>query len=209
MTAELYKAMAAAQAEMVNPRFDSVNPHFKSRFASLKAMVEVATDAYNKHGICITQPITPAGDGFIFCTTKILHESGESIEFGPTPFPVPRNDPQGYGSAMTYARRYSLASALCIVADDDDDGNAAVDGVKKAEQQAADLRRKHLDSVTFIKDAIAENRIEDAAMAWKELSDEAKHALWVAPSKGGLFTTEERAFMKTSEFRKAGMGEAA
>jgi len=205
---KISEALAAAQADMHNPSFDAVNPHFKSKFASLKEVARVARAALAAHGIFVGQEITGEGS-LIYCTTKFLHKSGESLSFGPTPFPVPRNDPQGYGSATTYARRYSLSAALCLVGDDDDDGNAAVDGVKKAEKDAADLRRKHLDSVTFIKDAIAENRIEDAALAWFELPDEAKQALWIAPSKGGLFTTEERALMKTSEFRKAGKGEAA
>jgi hypothetical protein len=208
MTAAISAALAAAQAEMHNPTFDAVNPHFKSKFASLKEVAKVARAALAKHDIFVGQQITGEGS-LIYCTTVFHHKSGESLAFGPTPFPVPRNDPQGYGSATTYARRYSLSAALCLVGDDDDDGNAAVDGVKKAEQQAADLRRKHLDSVTFIKDAIAEGRIEDAALAWFELPDEAKQALWIAPTKGGLFSTEERALRKTSEFRKAGKGEAA
>ena len=141
MTTNIYKALAAAQAEMATPHFDAVNPHFKSKFASLKEVAKVAKAACTKHGVFVGQEITPGGDGFILCTTKFMHGSGESVDFGPTPFPVTRNDPQGYGSATTYARRYSLAAALCLVGDDDDDGEAATAAAAKpiTEKQAADI----------------------------------------------------------------------
>jgi len=140
MSENISTALAAAQAEMQNPSFDAVNPHFKSRFASLKEVAKVARAALSKHGIFVGQEITGEG-GLIYCTTRFLHKSGEALSFGPTPFPVPRNDPQGYGSATTYARRYSLSAALCLVGDDDDDGNAAVAAVEACitKKQAADL----------------------------------------------------------------------
>ena len=137
---KIAEALSAAQAEMQNPSFDAVNPHFKSKFASLKEVARVARAALAKHGVFVGQEITGEGS-LIYCTTKFLHKSGEVLSFGPTPFPVPRNDPQGYGSATTYARRYSLSAALCLVGDDDDDGNAATNAVSKpiTEKQAAEL----------------------------------------------------------------------
>lgn len=137
----LAESLAAAQAEMENPGFDAVNPHFKSKFASLKEVARVARKALHKHGIFVGQEIT-GHDGLILCTTVLKHRSGEEMRFGPTPFPVPRNDPQGYGSACTYARRYSLSASLCLVGDDDDDGNAATAAVGKpiTPEQAAELK---------------------------------------------------------------------
>ena len=140
MTAKIAEALVAAQAEMQNPHFDAVNPHFKSKFASLKEVARVARAALAKHGVFVGQEIT-GDNGMILCTTVFHHKSGEFVSFGPTPFPVPRNDPQGYGSATTYARRYSLSAALCLVGDDDDDGNAATTAAHKpiTEKQAADI----------------------------------------------------------------------
>jgi hypothetical protein len=142
MTQNIAKALAAAQAEMGSPHFDSENPHFRSKFASLKEVARVARTALSKHGIFIGQEITGEGN-LIYCTTVLCHSSGEQIRFGPTPFPIAKNDAQAYGSATTYARRYSLSAALCLVGDDDDDGNAATASQATSQlvsqKQAADL----------------------------------------------------------------------
>lgn len=69
------------------------------------------------------QTPSPSDVGMLFLTTRLIHESGEWIEDMAT-VPLPKNDPQGYGSAMTYARRYAL-SAITGLYQDDDDGNAA------------------------------------------------------------------------------------
>jgi hypothetical protein len=121
------KAMAAAQAEMSNPVFDSQNPHFRSRFASLAAVRNAIVPVLAKHGICITQSLETTGDSKgIACTTYLTHESGQQMAFGPLMIPATKADAMGYGSAATYARRYSLQSVVCVAADEDDDSNAAV-----------------------------------------------------------------------------------
>lgn len=66
--------------------------------------------------------------------------------------------------------------------------------------------RENLDSIAEIKVAIATHRITRAAEAWFELDDRIKHLLWVAPTKGGIFTTEERRMMASREFREAFYG---
>ena len=201
-TGEIAKALAAAQGELQNPHMDSSNPHFKSKFASLKAVRNAVVPTFAKHGIALVQELVNV-DGGVSCVVHLYHSSGESLRFGPLVMPAGKSDAHGMGSAATYSRRYSLMSVAGVVGDEDDDGNSAVESAKQTEDRAAELRLKHLDSVTYIKDALAEGRIGDASAAWFELTDEAKAALWVAPTKGGLFTTEERATMKTTEFRKA------
>ena len=101
----------------------STNPHFRSRYADLSAVVEAVIDALNDNGIALTQRIHPSETG-VCVETVFIHESGEVITSGPLHVPAAKQDPQGYGSALTYARRYSLMAA-CGVAPEDDDGNAA------------------------------------------------------------------------------------
>ena len=121
------KALAAAQAEMSNPGFDSENPHFRSRFASLASVRNAIVPVLAKHGICVTQSLETTGDNKgIACTTYLTHESGQQMTFGPLVIPATKPDAMGYGSAATYARRYSLQAVACVAADEDDDSNAAV-----------------------------------------------------------------------------------
>ena len=101
----------------------ATNPHFRSRYADLSACIEAVIDALNDHGIALVQQNHPDPNGVIV-ETVFIHESGEMLNCGQLFVPASKNDPQGYGSALTYARRYSLMSA-CGIAPEDDDGNAA------------------------------------------------------------------------------------
>lgn len=120
---ELASALAKAQSEMKAPEKDKKNPHFKNVYASLGSIISSCKGALNKYGISVLQPMEKMGDDFVLCT-KLTHTSGQWIK---SVFPVKptKNDPQGFGSALTYSKRYSLASMLCIDADEDDDGNQA------------------------------------------------------------------------------------
>ena len=102
----------------------ATNPHFRSRYADLSACVEAVIDALNDNGIAMIQKCYDCNTG-IMIETVFIHESGEMLECGILQVPASKQDPQGYGSALTYARRYSLMAA-CGIAPEDDDGNAAV-----------------------------------------------------------------------------------
>ena len=101
----------------------STNPHFKSRYADLAACVEAVIQGLNDNGIALIQKNYDCNDG-VMVETVFLHESGEMLECGILHVPAAKQDPQGYGSALTYARRYSLMAA-CGIAPEDDDGNSA------------------------------------------------------------------------------------
>lgn len=101
----------------------SQNPHFKSRYADLSACVEAVIEALNANGIALIQRTLPCESG-VTVETVFLHISGETLSSGPLHVPAQKQDAQGYGSALTYARRYSLMAA-CGIAPEDDDGNAA------------------------------------------------------------------------------------
>lgn len=117
-------ALAKAQGEMSNPKFDASNPHFRNKFASLASVRNAVVPVLSKHGICMTQNLTTTERG-IACTTYLTHESGQEMTFGPLVMPAMKQDAQGFGSAATYARRYSLMAVCGVVGDDDDDANAA------------------------------------------------------------------------------------
>lgn len=99
------------------------NPAFRSKYADLSACVEAVIDALNANGIALMQHSHECADG-VLVETIFLHESGEQLSAGKLHVPAAKKDPQGYGSALTYARRYSLMAA-CGIAPEDDDGNAA------------------------------------------------------------------------------------
>lgn len=126
---ELAKALCLFQGQMGNVVFDSNNPFFKSKYASLSAIVNTAKPIVCKYGLSVSQLV--GGTGSV--TTILMHNSGEWIKDTLTLTPV-KNDPQGCGSAITYARRYAYASILGIVSDEDDDGNHATDLHNKKEE---------------------------------------------------------------------------
>ena len=116
-------ALVKAQKAFGPALKSSTNPHFKSRYADLSACVEAVIDALNDNGIALIQQNHPHPDGVVV-ETVFVHESGEMLNCGQLFVPASKHDPQGYGSALTYARRYSLMAA-CGIAPEDDDGNAA------------------------------------------------------------------------------------
>lgn len=128
---QLAASLAAAQVEMKNPGFDAANPHFRNKFASLAAVRNAVVPVLAKHGISLTQDITTV-DGGIACRTILTHASGQQMVFGPLVLPPTKADAQGFGSAATYARRYSMMAVAAVVGDEDDDGNGASDSNKEA-----------------------------------------------------------------------------
>lgn len=115
-------ALAAAQMEMGKAIKDNTNSHFRNKYADLGAVMDACLPALNKHGIAVIQPMVHSEHGRDM-VTRFIHSSGETLEC-PVPLIVGKNDMQGLGSAMTYARRYGLM-ALAGIAPEDDDGNAA------------------------------------------------------------------------------------
>ena len=120
---QIASALVKAQKAFGPALKTSSNPHFRSKYADLSAVVEAVIDGLNNNGIFLMQSTHDCENGVIV-ETLFIHESGETISAGRLHVPASKQDAQGYGSALTYARRYSLMSA-CGVAPEDDDGNAA------------------------------------------------------------------------------------
>ena len=120
---ELVAALVKAQVKMVPASKDHVNPYFKSKYADLPSCWE-AVSCFRDEGIAITQSPMEGPDGFILLDTQLSHTSGQWMR-SRLKIRVAKDDPQGYGSAITYARRYALGCMTGLVTEEDDDGNAA------------------------------------------------------------------------------------
>lgn len=125
-------AYVKAWAEIQAVAYDRANDHFKAKYATYDAIIGAVRPILADHGLAITQ--TPSNayddegkpDPRAIITTTLVHISGETMDLGTIAVPAKKtNDPQAFGSAMTYAKRYALCAALCIPTGDDDDGNAA------------------------------------------------------------------------------------
>lgn len=121
---DLAAAMAKFQAELKPAIKGNTNPYFKSRYADLQACWDCCREALVKNGLSVVQGSRESNGEIVTVDTRLMHASGQWIESSLTMKPA-KADPQGVGSAVTYARRYALSAILGIVADEDDDGNAA------------------------------------------------------------------------------------
>ncbi|MEY4719311.1 MAG: Pseudoalteromonas phage Pq0 [Pseudomonadota bacterium] len=133
---ELAAALSKAQGQLAGAVKDSSNPFFKSRYADLSSVVEALRQPFANNGLSYIQT-TESHPDEVRVETILMHSSGQWISTGTLNVPVTKSDAQGYGSALTYARRYSLC--LLGVAPIDDDGNAAV-VAKPIKVQAVDLQ---------------------------------------------------------------------
>lgn len=135
----LAKSMILFQVKVESIKKDAKNPFFKSSYASLSNILDAIKEPLIESGLSILQ--FPTGDYGL--TTILLHESGEYLKSEYLMKPV-KDDPQSRGSAITYARRYALASILCLNIDEDDDGNTATYGGKNP-QEAEDNNKLWLN----------------------------------------------------------------
>ena len=120
---ELATALNKAQSEMSGAKKGKVNPFFKSKYANLEEVISCAKEALFNNGLSVSQfPVTQ--DNKAGVTTLLMHSSGEFIE-DTLLLTCAKNDPQGMGSAITYARRYAYQSVLGIPSEDDDGNNAS------------------------------------------------------------------------------------
>ncbi len=119
-------ALVMAIGALKNPPTDGLNPHFKSKFATLAGILDATRPVLTSFGLCAMQDSSGS--------VTIIHESGEWIEFPGMLLTPSKNDPQGHVAALTYARRAYLTAALGICGDPDDDGNSASSGGRNAQK---------------------------------------------------------------------------
>lgn len=179
---QIAAAFVKAKREFSPALKEKNNPAFRSKYADLGACLEAVNDALLNYGIAVYQETSEDQTG-VTVETVFMHESGETLRCGKLHVPASKQDPQGYGSALTYARRYALMTA-CGIAPEDDDGNAA----SKAPQRQA------VDYVTAIKNAKTLDDLQaHFGAAWKMADKVEKTAIKTAYDERKNQLTEKEA----------------
>jgi hypothetical protein len=177
---ELGAAMAKAQAEIKAAIKDSQGQVGTSRnykYADLASVWDACRVALTKNGLSVIQT-TDFDKDEVWLVTTLLHASGESIS-GRYPLRPQQQTPQGYGSATTYARRYSLAALVGVVADEDDDGAAAS---QRGDREPPPRPAPKAEDKT----AAAKSYVDEAIKAIGTLTDAASLNAWVEANKTKL-----------------------
>ena len=172
-------AFVKAKREFGPALKQSLNPHLKNKYANLCACLEAVDEALLNNGIALIQETSEDATG-VTVETVFIHESGEVLRGGKLHVPAPKQDPQGFGSALTYARRYSLITS-CGIATEDDDGNAASQ-TQRQQQQPAKVKpaaaspKERAKSIT---EGVANGDAQGAAYAMANGYSEAEiNAVW-------------------------------
>jgi hypothetical protein len=130
--AELAKAMVKVQQALTPACKDAENPFAKNRYATLNSVIEACRDALAAQSIWVAQYPVAADPGHLGLVTKLVHAESGQWQSSIMVMPLPKNDPQGYGSALTYARRYGLATLVGLVSEIDDDAEATIPNRSKS-----------------------------------------------------------------------------
>lgn len=133
VNAGIFKALALARSKFQIIAKSATNPHFKSKYATLEDYISATAKALCEHGLAVIQRVESDASGNMSLRTLLCHESGQQVELGLYPVIPVQATPQGYGSALSYARRYSYSSGLNLAAEDDD-GNDASETKRESDQ---------------------------------------------------------------------------
>ena len=155
---ELIDALVKAQSEMTHGLATGVNPHFKSEYAPLDEVIRAVKKPLNDNGIFFLQKVYLADNGQ--CVETEFHGHGAVVKGGKVYVIADKKTPQGYGSSLSYAKRYSLQTACGLPTGNDDDGNQAEEDWDMAEAEKEKPKPKKKEPVKQIQD--------DKDEAWAE-----------------------------------------
>jgi hypothetical protein len=188
-------ALVRAQRGFAPALKTSTNPHFRSKYVDLAGCIEAVVDALNAAGIALIQRTSEDSTG-VTVETVFVHESGEMMECGKLHVPASKQDAQGYGSALTYARRYSLMAAAGIAPEDDDGNAASKTPAPKVSATKTDLVPPNrmavvADVAAAIDERMSANDLIGAYEEYSGITDvEEKTALW------GMLDSKTRSSLK-------------
>ena len=207
---DMHKALVAAQKDFGPALKTNNNPAFRSKYADLGSCIEAVLDSLHANGFFLTHEVKDSESGVIV-ECVLIHESGERHSSGPVYVPASKSDAHGYGSALTYARRYSLMAA-CGIAPEDDDGNQAakhpreelVKSTEQTEWEAIDTDTKDMidEALLPVKAAIARGQVASAFDEWLSLGGKWDMSTQAA-AKWRLTKEDKAAFNKERSARKA------
>lgn len=162
---EIAKALAKFQSEVSDPNRTKENAFLKSKYVTLDSLLQAVRPVLANNGLSFLQvPFT--GTDVVSVTTMLLHESGEWLESDPLTLPLMKKDPQGVGSVVTYARRYSLSSILGVAWDEDDDAQS------NNETELTKGIKHEISELAKIKNVTKENAISYMKTAFNKSSTE-------------------------------------
>ena len=188
-------ALVQAQRGFAPALKTSLNPHFRSKYVDLAGCIEAVVDALNGAGIALIQRTFEDNTG-VTVETVFVHESGEMMECGKLHVPASKQDAQGYGSALTYARRYSLMAAAGIAPEDDDGNAASRTPTPKVSATKTDLVPPHrmnviADVAAAVNERISADDVIGAVAEYSGITDvEEKMTLW------GMLDSKTRSTIK-------------
>ena len=162
---EIAKAMSALRKQIKQPVKNADNPFFKSKYVMLEGVVKAIDEAL-PDGLSYTQEVTTS-DTDVAVSTIIMHSSGEYMQFEPLSVPVSKKDAQAFGSAETYARRYTLSAVFGVTSDVDDDGNEAA---KHPGKQQTAKRPVHQSKAALVSKPVNEKQSNTIAELMMKLS---------------------------------------
>jgi len=190
---EIATAMVKAQASMKPAVKDATNPAFRSKYADLAAVWDACRGPLTANGLTVWQDVTTEADG-IAVRTRLVHTSGQWVEFGPLVVPLSKHDAHGVGSATSYGKRYGLSAAVGIVAEDDDDGNAAAQNAKPAAAKVdAPAKPAKYDEWRDSLTATADNGLDALAETWKKALPAFRAYFTATEKEGALDALKARA----------------
>ena len=155
---ELVKSLVKFNTEVTKIAKDAKNPFFKNNYATLDQIIEQVRPLLSANGMAVMQDVSTLEDGRVTVKTALLHESGEYIQSTGTTLKLAKNDPQGAGAGITYARRYDLSAVLSLNTGEDDDGNSASGKVtqKQAAKQQKPIKKIVSTQIGDIKTKVME-----------------------------------------------------
>ena len=206
----IYQRMHAAMSELAYIQKGEIKVAGQYRAVKHDDVTKKCHEQFVKHGIyCLPTILSQSQDNNR--TSVVMQLSFINIDNPTDKFDLNAfgygvdNQDKGPGKAVSYAYKYGLLKAFALETGDDPDD--VQDSQADYKTDLAFALEEHKESINTIKEGITEGDLHKAAEAWFELSDDEKMSIWIAPSKGGPFTTGERKTMKESEFKQAYYGE--
>jgi hypothetical protein len=208
---KLVEALSKAQGVMSGAKRESTNPAFRSKYADLASVWDACRKPLADNGLAVIQTLTPSGLDGVTVVTTLAHTSGEWLR-SELFIPAAKKDAHGFGSAITYARRFSLA-AIVGIAPEDDDGNAVSlptpprGPIKAAPTPPEELGEKLGESVDMLSQAVELNSrmanartIGEVQAAWADVT---------ALQRRGLPRSHVESLRGLKDKRKAELGGSA
>lgn len=174
--ANIAAGLAKFHEQVQQPKKEAENPFFKSKYVTLEGVIAAIKTGSKDTGLSYIQ-IPQSSDKSVGVKTVITHSKGEFLEFDTFTLPVEKNTAQSAGSALTYARRYSLSAAFGISSDVDDDGNAASGNssdkkpyAKQKQSKPAPITKVQINEIKDKAHRLAEKNASEVGIVYEGLN---------------------------------------